>query len=256
MLHRFEGEPAGRARADSIHFYWKGRTMRFNLMIVCGAMVLIGVFMGDATGQGEAKPNPKVVGYAIGQQFGDFLKLGKGEFDMDALMKGLIDKIDGKDSEYDEQTCQQAFTAFQQILGKKQQEAQAAAAAAAKADGIAYLAENARKEGVVVLPSGLQYEVIRDGTGATPKSTDTVSAHYRGTFIDGQEFDSSYSRGEPTSFPVTRVIAGWTEALQLMKVGAKWKLTIPYELAYGDRGNQGIPGGSCLLFDIELMAIE
>ena len=229
--------------------------MKINSLIVCGAAALMGVFMGEATGQGEAKLNTKVTGYAIGQQFGDFLKVGKGEFDMDALMKGMSDKIDGKDSEYDEQTQQQAFGAFQQLLGRKQKEAQEAAAAASKGDGIAYLAENARKDGVVVLPSGLQYEVITKGTGATPKASDTVIAHYRGTFIDGKEFDSSYG-GKPTSFGVTRVIAGWTEALQVMKVGGKWKLTIPYELAYGAQGRAGIPGGSWLLFDIELIGIE
>jgi FKBP-type peptidyl-prolyl cis-trans isomerase FklB len=230
--------------------------MKFKSIIVCGAIALMGVLMSEASAQGEAKPSTETVGYAIGQQFGAFLELGKGEFDMEALLKGINDKLDGKDSKFDDATLQQAFMSFQQVIGEKQQAMAAEDAAAASGEGIAYLAANAKKKGVVVLPSGLQYEVITEGTGVIPKASDTVKAHYSGTFITGEKFDSSYDRGEPTSFPVTRVIPGWTEALQLMKVGSKWKLTIPFELAYGAEGRPGIPGGSCLLFDIELVGIE
>ena len=123
--------------------------------------------------------------------------------------------------------------------------------------GEAFLAENGKREGVVSLPSGLQYEVIHDGNGETPGNTDTVVTHYRGTLIDGKEFDNSHRRGEPASFPVNRVISGWTEALQLMTVGPKWKLFIPANLAYGERGAGKVIGPhATLIFEIELLEIQ
>ena len=127
----------------------------------------------------------------------------------------------------------------------------------AKAEGERFLAENAKKPGVVTLPSGLQYKVLQEGTGAAPTRRSTVTTHYRGTLIDGTEFDSSYSRGQPASFGVTQVIAGWTEALQLMKVGAKWELYLPSTLAYGPRGAGGDIGpNEALVFLIELLAVR
>jgi len=123
--------------------------------------------------------------------------------------------------------------------------------------GQAFLAANAKKEGVVTTASGLQYKVLQAGTGPKPKATDTVNVHYRGTFIDGKTFDSSYDRGEPISFPLNRVIAGWTEGVQLMPVGSKYEFYIPYKLAYGERGAGGaIPGYATLIFQVELLAIE
>ncbi len=123
--------------------------------------------------------------------------------------------------------------------------------------GQAFLAANAKKEGVVTTASGLQYKVLEAGTGPRPKATDTVNVHYRGTFIDGKTFDSSYDRGEPISFPLNRVIAGWTEGVQLMPVGSKYEFYIPYKLAYGERGAGGaIPGYATLIFQVELLAIE
>ena len=123
--------------------------------------------------------------------------------------------------------------------------------------GEVFLTENGKREGVVSLPSGLQYEVIHDGNGETPGNTDTVVTHYRGTLIDGKEFDSSHRRGEPASFPVNRVISGWTEALQLMTVGSKWKLFIPANLAYGERGAGKVIGPhATLIFEIELLEIQ
>ncbi|HEY2342761.1 MAG TPA: FKBP-type peptidyl-prolyl cis-trans isomerase, partial [Chthoniobacteraceae bacterium] len=121
-----------------------------------------------------------------------------------------------------------------------------------------FLAENAKKEGVKTLADGLQYKVIKDGTGASPKATDVVSVHYKGTLIDGTEFDSSYKRGQPTEFPVNRVIPGWTEALQLMKEGSKWILYIPSKLAYGERGTPGgpIPPDATLIFEVELLKVK
>jgi FKBP-type peptidyl-prolyl cis-trans isomerase len=127
----------------------------------------------------------------------------------------------------------------------------------AKIAGEAFLAANAKKADVVVRPSGLQYKVLKEGTGAKPQKSSTVTTHYRGKLIDGSEFDSSYSRNEPTSFGVTQVIAGWTEALQLMNTGSKWELYIPSNLAYGPNGIPGvIPGGAVLVFEIELLAVR
>ena len=126
-----------------------------------------------------------------------------------------------------------------------------------QAAGQAFLAANAKKEGVVTTASGLQYKVLQAGTGPKPKATDTVNVHYHGTFIDGKTFDSSYDRGEPISFPLNRVIAGWTEGVQLMPVGSKYEFYIPYKLAYGERGAGGaIPGYATLIFQVELLAIE
>ncbi len=126
-----------------------------------------------------------------------------------------------------------------------------------KEAGEKFLAENAGKPGVTTTASGLQYKVVQAGTGAKPKATDTVRVHYRGTFIDGREFDSSYSRGEPISFPLNRVIAGWTEGVQLMPVGSTYEFYIPYKLAYGERGAGGaIPPYAALVFQVELLGIE
>jgi len=126
-----------------------------------------------------------------------------------------------------------------------------------KADGEKFLAENAKKAGVKVLPSGLQYKVITTGTGKSPKATDTVTTQYKGTLIDGTEFDSSYKRGEPATFPVSGVIPGWTEALQLMKEGAKWQLFLPPNLAYGERGaGRDIGPNSTLIFEVELISVK
>jgi FKBP-type peptidyl-prolyl cis-trans isomerase FklB len=144
---------------------------------------------------------------------------------------------------------QKEMIAKQEVMVKKAGEESAKA-------GEAFLAGNRGKEGVITLPSGLQYKIIKAGTGRIPKAGDTVSAHYRGTLVDGKEFDSSYRRGEPTSFPVGAVIPAWQEALQLMPVGSKWQLYVPAKLGYGDRGAGPIPPNATLIFDIELVAIK
>jgi FKBP-type peptidyl-prolyl cis-trans isomerase len=126
----------------------------------------------------------------------------------------------------------------------------------AKEDGVKFLQDNMKREGVQFTASGLQYEVIKEGTGASPKATDTVEVHYKGTFIDGTTFDSSYDRGKTIEFPLNRVISGWTEGLQLMKEGAHYKFTIPYNLAYGEGGTGPIPGYSTLIFEVELFKVK
>ncbi|WP_371194324.1 FKBP-type peptidyl-prolyl cis-trans isomerase [Glaciecola sp. SC05] len=175
--------------------------------------------------------------------------------DLAALRAGFEDGLKNnqqmtmEDIQFHTQASDTALRAAQTL--KAEQDAAAAIEA-----GKAFLAENALKEGVTVTESGLQYEVVKGAEGASPAVTDTVTVHYRGTLIDGTEFDSSYSRGEPTSFPLNRVISGWTEGLQLMPLGSTYRFYIPSELAYGQRGQGAIPANSTLIFDVELLEIK
>lgn len=191
--------------------------------------------------------------YGIGRQLGDQLaKAPFAGFDGQAALAGFSDAIAGKDLQV---TAEQINEAFREIQSRMQA-AEAENAKQFAAQGEAYLAENAKRDGVTVTESGLQYEVITEGSGAKPGHTDTVRTHYHGTLIDGTVFDSSVQRGEPAEFPVNGVIAGWTEALQLMPTGSKWRLHIPYQLAYGERGAGGAIGPySALVFEVELLDI-
>lgn len=193
------------------------------------------------------------VSYGIGRQMGEQLLSNPFEgLSHEAVVEGLADILAGRASQVPEDQLQAAFRS----LSERMRAAQAEQAKTAAAEGEAYLAENARRAGVVTLASGLQYEVITEGSGARPDRSSTVRTHYHGTLIDGTVFDSSYNRGEPAEFPVGGVIAGWTEALQLMPVGSKWRLHIPYQLAYGERGAGGaIAPFAALVFDVELLAI-
>jgi len=215
----------------------------------------------DATG---AKQTAKTLttekekaGYAIGVQIGKQVVPTKDMIDTDTLMMGLQDALAGSDVKMTDEEMQ----ATMQEFGKKAQEKAMAEMTkkfeANKKDGEAFLAANAKKEGVVTLPSGLQYRIVKAGTGKTPTSTDTVETNYEGRLIDGKVFDSSYQRGQSVSFPVNGVIAGWTEALQLMKEGSKWELFIPSDLAYGTKGaGQAITPNSTLIFKIELLKVK
>ncbi len=196
------------------------------------------------------------VSYAIGYNIGLNLQRQDYVVDPDIIARGIRDILDGKTPAMSETDARQVLQEYQQQLFKKRQEEQGALAAKNKEAGAAWLAENAKKEGVVTLESGLQYKVLTEGTGESPAPTDTVKVNYRGTLVDGTEFDSSYSRGQPAQFKVTGVIPGWTEALQKMKAGGKWQLFIPADLAYGDR-QQGdkIKPGSALIFEVELLEI-
>lgn len=196
--------------------------------------------------------NEQRVSYGIGRQMGDQLRGSNlPDLEIDLVVAGLRDAFGGQPSQVEDQALQQAF---QELQEKMQAVAEAAAKQAAQA-GVDYLAENAKRDGVVTLASGLQYEVISQGSGATPVASSTVRTHYEGTLINGEVFDSSYKRGEPAEFPVGGVIAGWTEALQLMQEGAKWRLYIPSDLAYGARAAGSIPPHSTLVFDIELLKV-
>lgn len=187
------------------------------------------------------------LGLSIANNLGN-LGVTLDDAELQLLLSGLKDQSSGNAA----LTAEEMSAALQEY----QQTAWKELAEKAKAEGDAFLAENKKREGVVTLPSGLQYEVQRDGSGESPSATDRVSVQYRGTFIDGKEFDSSYKRGQPAQFEVNRVVKGWTEALQLMKPGAKWKLYVPGDLAYGKNGMRGsIPPNATLIFEVELLQV-
>ena len=191
------------------------------------------------------------VSYALGMSLGNnLLQSGITALDYTRLTRGIQDVLEGRTPEMSYQEAQTAinnfFAELQRKTGQKNRE-----------EGQAFLAANARRPEVVTLPSGLQYEVVREGTGAKPKPSDTVEVHYHGTLINGTVFDSSVRRGTPATFGVTQVIPGWVEALQLMPVGSKWKLYIPSELAYGAQGAGGAIGPhTTLVFEVELLGIK
>ena len=187
--------------------------------------------------------------YAIGVLLGNNFQQQGLEVDPQELTRALEQVQSGQKTEMTPQEAQAFMRQYSQTLGAKMAEKN-------KAEGDAFLAKNKTAKGVETLPDGLQYKVITEGTGATPTAGDTVTVNYRGSFLNGKEFDSSYKRGEPATFPVTGVIPGWTEALEKMKVGAKWELYIPAGLAYGERGRPGIPPNSTLIFEVELLSIQ
>lgn len=191
--------------------------------------------------------------YGIGRQLGDQLSNKPfADFDIEAATTGFSDAVNGQASRIDVETLNKAFTAIKEKV-EQHQNSQAKVMAA---EGEKFLTENAKRAEVTVTASGLQFEVISNGDGESPSSTSTVKTHYHGTLIDGTVFDSSYDRGQPAEFPVNGVIAGWTEALQMMKTGDKWRLFVPHNLAYGERGAGGsIAPFSALIFDVELLAI-
>jgi len=200
------------------------------------------------------KSNADKVSYGIGLQLGQQVKSQSfPDFSLEALFIGLKDVFNNEPLRFPENEMQSAFSAINQQV---QTEA-AEAAEGNKTAGKVFLEENAKKDGVISTESGLQYEVITEGTGPKPSQSDTVITHYHGSLIDGSVFDSSVDRGEPAQFPVNGVIQGWIEALQLMPVGSKWRLTIPSDLAYGDQGSAPVIGpGATLIFEIELLEIK
>ncbi len=216
------------------------------------ALVLIAstAFAADPPAMDETARMNYALGYQIGRD------LTGAEVRPDALLKGLNDGRSGATPALKPDEMQAALTALQAQINENRAKEQAEAGKKAAAEGAAFLAENAKKAGVTTTASGLQYIVVKPGTGRSPGPNDTVTVNYRGTLVNGQQFDSSYDRGEPVTFPVNGVIAGWTEALQLMKEGAQYKLFIPPNLAYGDRGAGGvIPPGSTLIFEVELLKV-
>ena len=235
------------------------------VMLVLGCLIVASVYaaqesskeeVGEPISAGEATA-PKTaslqteqdkISYVIGTQLGQNFKTQGIEIKIESFVLGLQDALAGKELAITQDEMKLLMRNFQRTMLAKQ-------ATKNLSQAMAFLEANKAKEGVKVLPSGLQYKVITEGTGNTPTTSDKVKTHYRGTLISGTEFDSSYKRDQPAEFPVTGVIKGWTEALQLMKEGSKWQLYIPPNLAYGERGRPGIPPNSMLIFEIELLEV-
>ena len=225
--------------------------MKVKMIVIVGILLLVSQV--NAQENLVLKSQKEKVSYIIGMEIGSNLKKQLADVDSTILAKGIQDALTDRKPLLTEKEIQETMAAFQKEMMVKQTEV----AKKNKAEGEAFLSENKKKEGVKALPSGLQYKVIKAGTGKKPKSNDTVTVHYRGTLINGAEFDSSYKRGQPVSFQVSGVIPGWTEALQLMEVGAKWQLFIPSNLAYGEQGaGRDIGPNATLIFEVELVSIQ
>ena len=195
--------------------------------------------------------------YALGMNLGNNLHKETVDIDAAIVLRGLKDALAAGKTLLTEDEARAALTQLQTEVRGKQQEKMKVAGEMNKKESVEFLAANKAKEGVVTLPSGLQYKILTAGTGPKPAVSDTVVCNYRGTLISGTEFDSSYKRGQPASFPVNGVIKGWTEALQLMPVGSKWQLFVPSEMGYGDRGaGADIGPGATLIFEVELLSIQ
>lgn len=224
-------------------------------------MVVVGLGLLAAQASAEEasilKTQKDKMSYSIGVETGRSVKRLGVEVDTDLLVKGLRDALSGDRLLLTDEELRTAIAAYQAEAQQKQAQAMRLAAENNKKAGDTFLAENKTKEGVIALPSGLQYKILKASDGKTPTDADTVECNYRGTLINGTEFDSSYRRGQPATFKVTGVIAGWREALKLMPVGSKWQLFIPPQLAYGERGTgRNIGPNETLIFELELLAIK
>jgi FKBP-type peptidyl-prolyl cis-trans isomerase FklB len=226
----------------------EGAWMKLKVIVVLGILFLVSQV--NAQEKLVLKNQKEKVSYSIGlnvgRNLGSDLKKQSIDIDPNMVAKGIQDALSGANPLLSNEEVQETMVAFQKEMSEKQ-----------KQRGEAFLAENKKKEGVKTLASGLQYKVVKAGSGKKPKLNDTVTVHYRGTLIDGTEFDSSFRRGKPATFPVSGVIPGWTEALPLMEEGAKWQLFIPPKLAYGEPGAGGLIGpNATLIFEVELISIQ
>jgi FKBP-type peptidyl-prolyl cis-trans isomerase FklB len=226
--------------------------------LIAVALVL-SLFGGTVIAQKKVTPKTKKekISYSIGINIGKNMKTQGLDLDQGLLTQGIKDGLNSSKTAMSDKDMEATMIAFQQEMTGKMQAKQKVNGEKNVKEGEAFLAANKKKEGVITLPSGLQYKILKSGDGSKPTKDQTVKCHYRGTLIDGTEFDSSYKRGEPTEFPVGQVIKGWTEALQLMPVGSKWQLYIPSNLAYGENGGGSMIGpNAVLIFDIELISIK
>ena len=220
-----------------------------------GILLLVAPILISGCKGSDLSQKDNKISYAIGQSIGTDFKAKGFQISPEALRNGVADAESGK-SKLTDAEMQQTLMEFQKEQMMKMQGQQAEAGKVNTKEGETFLAANKTKTGVVTLPSGLQYKVLKQGSGRSPKATDTVEVHYVGTLINGQEFDSSYKRNQPARFPVNGVIPGWTEALQHMKPGDKWQLFIPSNLAYGEHGAGGVIGpNQTLLFEVELLKV-
>ncbi len=224
------------------------------------AMALVLSLFGSgvlAQKKGTPKTKKEKISYSIGVNIGKNMKAQGIDLDPGLLTQGIKDGLNSSKTAMSDKDMEETMSSFQQeMMGKMQAKQKVDGEKNAK-EGEAFLAANKKKEGVVTLPDGLQYKILKSGDGPKPTKEQTVKCNYRGTLIDGTEFDSSFKRGEPTEFPVGQVIKGWTEALQLMPVGSKWQLFIPSDLAYGPNGaGQTIGPNATLIFEIEIVSIK
>lgn len=223
------------------------------------ASLAVMIFLSGIASADEAtqlKTQRDKISYIIGMDAGSNLKAQSIDINQDIFMKGFKDALNGNKSALSDDETRDAMAAFKEERMKKHEEELKKAVEKNKKEGESFLAENKKKDGVVTLASGLQYKVIKEGDGRMPKDTDMVSVNYRGTLVDGTEFDNSYKRGNPATFSVNGVIPGWQEALKLMKVGSKWQLFVQPGLAYGERGAGSTIGpNATLIFEVELLSI-
>jgi len=228
--------------------------MRKLLMLGFGLSLLPG--LSRATEEPGLEQDKQELSYSIGYQVGgDFRRQGL-DIDPEWIVQGVLDALAGAGPRMTPEEMRQTLTELRQKAAAAARRQRDAEARENLAQGKAFLAENAKKEGVRTLPSGLQYQVLAEGGGEPPAASDSVTVHYRGTLIDGEEFDSSYARGQPATFPLDGVISGWTQGLQLMRPGAKYRLFVPPELAYGERGGgPKIGPNSTLVFEVELLSV-
>jgi FKBP-type peptidyl-prolyl cis-trans isomerase FklB len=221
--------------------------------------IVLSLFVGTAMTQKKEAPKTtkEKVSYSIGVNIAKNMKMQGLDIDQGMIVQGIKDELSGSKIAMSDKDMETTMTAFQKEMMAKMDAKQKIDGEKNKKDGEAFLTANKKKDGVITLTSGLQYKIIKKGDGAKPTASQTVRCNYRGTFIDGKEFDSSYKRGEPAEFPVGQVIKGWVEALQLMPVGSKWQLFIPSDLAYGPNGQgQMIGPNATLIFDIELVSVK
>ena len=226
-------------------------------LMVGGLCVLLVAVHGMAQDSTILKTQGDRVSYSMGLDIGRMLKMQGVDVDLELVTRGLKDAYTGNQALLTDEEMQEVLTNFKKEFLAKQQELAKQQGEKNKREGEIFLETNKKKEGIQTLPSGLQYKVVKTGSGKKPTTTDTVTVHYRGTLIDGKEFDSSYRRGKPATVPVNAVIPGWTEALTLMEEGARWELFIPPNLAYSERSaGRDIGPNATLIFEVELISIE
>jgi FKBP-type peptidyl-prolyl cis-trans isomerase FklB len=235
----------------------KNKFLIVAVLISAGSLVTLSKSNAQDFNKLKIKTKTDSISYMIGTEIGKDFKTRGIEITAEMLGKGIFDVIKGNKEALDEATKSKLMNDFQTQMQAKQEKTNKEQMGKNKQDGINFLAENKKKAGVITLPSGLQFKIVSEGTGISPKATDTVTCHYRGKLLDGTVFDASYDRNEPATFPLNMVIKGWTEGLQLMKVGGKYELYIPPELAYGENGaGKTIPPGATLIFEIELLKVN